>query len=80
MKRFLLATMALATVMSVSAGDDTTKKPQIIGGNFEKWHTATYGEYSSQEPDGWHSFMSAKPGNKILGNACKNTHTYISDE
>lgn len=80
MKRFLLATMALATVMSVSAGDDTTKKPQIIGGNFEKWHTATYDKYSSQEPDGWHSFMSAKPGNKILGNACKNTHTYISDE
>lgn len=80
MKRFLLATMALATVMSVSAGDDTTKKPQIIGGNFEKWHTATYDKYSSQEPDGWHSFMSGKPGNIILGNACKNTHTYISDE
>lgn len=80
MKRFLLATMALATVMSVSAGDDTTKKPQIIGGNFEKWHTAKYEELTSDEPDGWHSFMSAKPGNKILGNACKNTHTYISDE
>lgn len=80
MKRFLLATMALATVMSVSAGDDTTKKPQIIGGNFEKWHTATYDKYSSQEPDGWHSFMSGKPGNKTLGKACQNTHTYISDE
>lgn len=80
MKRFLLATIALATVMSVSAGDDTTKKPQIIGGNFEKWHTATYDKYSSQEPDGWHSFMSGKPGNKTLGKACQNTHTYISDE
>ena len=80
MKRFLLATMALATVMSVSAGDDTTKKPQIIGGNFEKWHTATYGEYSSQEPDGWHSFMSAKPGSKTYARACWNTHTYISKE
>ena len=80
MKRFLLATIALATMMSVSAGDDTTKKPQIIGGNFEKWHTATYDKYSSQEPDGWHSFMSGKPGNKTLGKACQNTHTYISDE
>ena len=79
MKRFLLATMALATVMSVSAGNDT-KKPQIIGGNFEKWHTAKYNEFTSQEPDGWHSFMSAKPGNSILGNACKNTHTYTSNE
>lgn len=80
MKRFLLATMALATVMSVSAGDDTTKKPQIIGGNFEKWHTATYGEYSSQELDGWHSFMSAKPTMSLFANACKNTHTYTSKE
>lgn len=80
MKRFLLATMALATVMSVSAGDGTTKKPQIIGGNFEKWHTAKYNEFTSQEPDGWHSFMSAKPGNSTLGNACKNTHTYTSNE
>ena len=48
MKRFLLATMALATVMSVSAGNDT-KKPQIIGGNFEKWHTAKYNEFTSQD-------------------------------
>lgn len=80
MKRFLLATMALTTVMSVSAGDDTTKKPQIIGGDFEKWHTATYDKYSSQEPDGWHSFMSAKPGNPIYARACWNTHTYTSNE
>ena len=80
MKRFLLATMALTTVMSVSAGDDTTKKPQIIGGDFEKWHTATYDKYSSQEPDGWHSFMSAKPGNSIYARACWNTHTYTSNE
>lgn len=79
MKRFLLATMALATVMSVSAGNDT-KKPQIIGGNFEKWHTAKYNEFTSQEPDGWHSFMSAKPGDGLLGEACKNTHTYTSNE
>ena len=79
MKRFLLATIALATVMSVSAGNDT-KKPQIIGGNFEKWHTAKYDKYSSDEPDGWHSFMSAHPTKNIYGNACKNTHTYISKE
>lgn len=79
MKRFLLATMALATVMSVSAGNDT-KKPQIIGGNFEKWHTAKYNEFTSQEPDGWHSFMSAKPTMSLFANACKNTHTYTSNE
>lgn len=75
MKRFLLATMALATVMSVSAGNDT-KKPQIIGGNFEKWHTAKYNEFTSQEPDGWHSFMSAKPTMSLFANACK-THIHI---
>lgn len=79
MKRFLLATMALATVMSVSAGNDT-KKPQIIGGDFEKWHTAKYEELTSDEPDGWHSFMSAKPGSKTYAIACRNTHTYISKE
>lgn len=79
MKRFLLATMALATVMSVSAGNDT-KKPQIIGGDFEKWHTAKYEELTSDEPDGWHSFMSAKPGSKTYAIACRNTHTYISKQ
>lgn len=80
MKRFLLATMALATVMSVSAGNDT-KKPQIIGGDFEKWHTAKYEELTSDEPDGWHSFMSAHPTMDMLfGNACRNTHTSISKE
>lgn len=79
MKRFLLATMALATVMSVSAGNDT-KKPQIIGGDFEKWHTAKYEELTSDEPDGWHSFMSAHPTMDMFGNACKNTHTSISKE
>lgn len=79
MKRFLLATMALATVMSVSAGNDT-KKPQIIGGNFEKWHTAKYEELTSDEPDGWHSFMSAHPTMDMFGNACRNTHTSISKE
>lgn len=79
MKRFLLATMALATVMSVSAGDDT-KKPQIIGGDFEKWHTAKYEKLTSDEPDGWHSFMSAKPTMSLFANACKNTHTYTSKE
>lgn len=79
MKRFLLATMALATVMSVSAGNDT-KKPQIIGGDFEKWHTAKYKELTSDEPDGWHSFMSAHPTMDMFGNACRNTHTSISKE
>lgn len=79
MKRFLLATMALATVMSVSAGNDT-KKPQIIGGDFEKWHTAKYEELTSDEPDGWHSFMSAHPTMDMFGNACRNTHTSISKE
>lgn len=79
MKRFLLATIALATVMSVSAGNDT-KKPQIIGGDFEKWHTAKYEELTSDEPDGWHSFMSAHPTMDMFGNACRNTHTSISKE
>lgn len=32
---------------------------QILGSNFETFHTAKNGNNTSDEPDGWHSFMSA---------------------
>lgn len=80
MKKILLSAMALAAVMSAGAADNNPKKGQILGGDFEKWHTATYGDFTSDEPDGWHSFMSASAANSTFANACKNTHTFISDE
>lgn len=59
---------------------------QMLGADFETWHKSTYEqgtifskkEYSSDEPDGWHSFMSATGS---LSNAVRsNTHTYIDSD
>lgn len=57
---------------------------QILGSNFDAWHTAKYTggvpkkDYTSDEPDGWHSFMSAS--GTLTGFVSKNTHTYKSDD
>lgn len=57
---------------------------QILGSDFEAWHTAEYTggfpskTYTSDEPDGWHSFMSAT--GSLSSTVRKNTYTFISDE
>lgn len=33
---------------------------QIKNRKFEKWHKASYGSHSGEEPMGWHSFLSGK--------------------
>ena len=58
---------------------------QMLGSDFETWHKSTYEtgtfvkkNYSSDEPDGWHSFMSATGS---LSSAVRpNTHTYIDTD
>ena len=56
---------------------------QIPNSDFELFHTAKYinykkDEFTSDEPNSWHSFMSASG---MLASAVSiNTHTYISDD
>lgn len=50
---------------------------QVENSGFEDWHTATYSNKSSDEPNRWHSFMSS--GGPLASAVAGNTHTYISD-
>lgn len=43
-------------------GNDRYTIGQLLGGDFEKFHTAKNGSKTSDEPDGWHSFMSSVTG------------------
>lgn len=52
---------------------------QLLGSDFESWHKAKYSDKTSDEPDGWHSFMSANASG-AYASACKNTHTFISND
>lgn len=55
---------------------------QIPNSDFEQFHKATVKSgkdtYESDEPNSWHSFMSAS--GFLAGVVGKNTHTYISDD
>lgn len=51
---------------------------QIPNSGFENFHTATYKTYTSDEPNAWHSFMSAT-GSLVMA-VSTNTHTFISDD
>ena len=52
---------------------------QLLGSDFETYHTATNGNYSSDEPDGWHSFMSSVTGT-VTGTVKKKVFTTINNE
>lgn len=51
---------------------------QVENSGFEDWHTATYSNKTSDEPNRWHSFMSS--GGPLASAVAGNTHTYISDD
>lgn len=52
---------------------------QLLGSNFEKFHTAKNGKYTSDEPDGWHSFMSSVTG-ALTGSVKNKVFTSICDD
>lgn len=51
---------------------------QIPNSDFEGWHTATYGNKTSDEPDAWHSFMSCS--GMFAGAVSGTPHTFIADD
>ena len=55
----------------------------LINGGFETYHTASVSmegnTATSDEPDGWHSFMSASGDPTLVYLAGYNPHTFISD-
>ena len=58
----------------------TSRGTQIPGGDFEEWHTATTskGDKTSDEPNNWHSFMSA--AGSLAGIVEGFPHVFISDD
>lgn len=52
---------------------------QLLGSDFEKFHTVKNGSHSSEEPDGWHSFMSSVTG-ALTGSVKNKVFTSVSDD
>lgn len=52
---------------------------QLLGSDFENYHTAKNGSNTSDEPDGWHSFMSSVTGT-LTGSVKNKVFTTISDD
>ena len=75
---------AIKRRIKATFGENRYTIGQILGSNFDAWHTAKYTggvpkkDYTSDEPDGWHSFMSATGA--FSSSVRKNTYTYKSDE
>lgn len=63
--------------IGVKLGENVADMGQIANANFEKFHKATVGEVSSDEPNAWHSFMSCT--GSLKGTVNKFAYTTISD-
>lgn len=70
--------VAGSLIVNVKLGDNADAMCQLPNSDFEKFHTATYGKYTSDEPNGWHTFMSATGSWK--SSVAGVTHTWISDD
>ncbi len=70
-------------IMTVSV-DFTTEGFQIPNSGFEDFHTATLTyekkTYTSDEPNAWHSFMSASGNETYIALAGSSPHTFISNQ
>ncbi len=60
-------------------GDPRYTFGQLLGSDFETFHTAQNGSYTSDEPDGWHSFMTSVTG-LLTGSVKNKVFTSINDE
>lgn len=69
---------ALGRSLRISLGDGSYTVGQLPNSGFETFHEAVYNTKTSNEPDGWHSFMTATGSFAMF---VKGTpHTDISDE
>lgn len=53
---------------------------QFANSGFENFHEVSLGNSSSQEPNGWHSFMSASGEKSLINMAGSTPHTFISKD
>lgn len=66
-------------IVNVKLGEDANNIGQLPNSGFENFHTASYNNaYTSDEPNGWHSFMSST--GLLKGSVSTATHTFISED
>ena len=65
-------------IIGVKLGENADAMGQLPNAGFEKFHEASYVDAKSQEPNGWHSFMSST--GSMAGMVSSPVHTYESTE
>lgn len=65
-------------LVGVQLGKSVNNLGQLPNSGFETFHTATYDSYTSEEPNGWHTFMSAS--GSLASQVATITHTWASNE
>ena len=65
-------------IIGVKLGENANEMGQLPNAGFEKFHEASYDKATSQEPNGWHSFMSST--GDLAGSVSSAVHTYESKE
>lgn len=64
--------------VTVKLGDKASEIGQLPNSGFSDYHTATYSTSTSQEPNGWHSFMTASGSLAMV--VAGTPHTFIANE
>lgn len=65
-------------IIGVKLGENANEMGQLPNAGFEKFHEASYSSAKSQEPNGWHSFMSST--GDLASMVSEPVHTYESAE
>lgn len=65
-------------IVGVKLGKNCNEMGQLPNAGFENFHEASYDSAKSQEPNGWHSFMSST--GSMAGMVSAAVHTYASSE
>lgn len=65
-------------LVGVQLGKNVSEMGQLPNSGFENFHKATYNDYTSDEPNGWHTFMSAT--GKFASQVANITHTWSSTD
>ena len=75
---YLNIPLAGGMIVGVKLGENCNEMGQLPNAGFENFHEASYSSAKSQEPDGWHSFMSST--GSVASMVSEPVHTYESAE
>lgn len=68
----------MGMAIGVQLGENPAALGQLPNAGFNAFHTATYKSNTSDEPNGWHSFMSSD--GSLASSVSGKVHTYAVDE